>query len=296
MRPEQKDMTTQDKHTAHVTWFVDEAGDPTLFGKGGKVVAATDGCSRFFIAGKLECRDVQALTSDLDRLRSDLLSDPFFKDVPSLDPARKRTAVHFHAKDDPPEVRFLVYKLLAKHDLRFVAVVRDKLRLLDYAQQRRRIDPAYRYDPDGHELYDELTRHLFSRMHGLNHHKIVFAKRGHKPRTKAFVDAIEHEHEHGTIPEESGLARPKPTEVLCSFPKDHAGLQAVDYYLWALQRFYERSEVRYLNFVWPQILEVLDLDLPQGASQFKQQSTVFNQEHPLTLESRAGVGKKDREI
>jgi D-serine dehydratase len=24
-----------------VTWFVDEAGDPTLFGKGGKVVAAT---------------------------------------------------------------------------------------------------------------------------------------------------------------------------------------------------------------------------------------------------------------
>ncbi|PUE17852.1 hypothetical protein B9Z48_09655 [Limnohabitans sp. WS1] len=292
MRPEQKDMTTQDKHTAHVTWFVDEAGDPTLFGKGGKVVAATDGCSRFFIAGKLECRDVQALTSDLDRLRSDLLSDPFFKDVPSLDPARKRTAVHFHAKDDPPEVRFLVYKLLAKHDLRFVAVVRDKLRLLDYAQQRRRIDPAYRYDPDGHELYDELTRHLFSRMHGLNHHKIVFAQRGHKPRTKAFVDAIEHD----TIPEKSGLARPKPTEVLCSFPKDHAGLQAVDYYLWALQRFYERSEVRYLNFVWPQILEVLDLDLPQGASQFKQQSTVFNQEHPLTLESRAGVGKMDREI
>ena len=26
-----------------VTWFVDEAGDPTLFGKGGKVVAATEG-------------------------------------------------------------------------------------------------------------------------------------------------------------------------------------------------------------------------------------------------------------
>lgn len=24
-----------------VTWFVDEVGDPTLFGKGGKVVAAT---------------------------------------------------------------------------------------------------------------------------------------------------------------------------------------------------------------------------------------------------------------
>ena len=38
-------------------------------------------------------------------------------------------------------------------DLRFVAVVRDKLRLVDYALRRRRIDPAYRYDPAGHELY-----------------------------------------------------------------------------------------------------------------------------------------------
>lgn len=44
-------------------------------------------------------------------------------------------------------------------------------------------------------------------------------------------------------------------------PKDHAGLQAFDYYLWPLQRFYERGESRYLNFVWPQTLEVLDLNL-----------------------------------
>lgn len=294
MRAKEKDVSTQNNDTVLMTWFVDEAGDPTLFGKGGKIVAATEGCSRFFIAGKLECRDVQALTSDLDRLRNDLVSDPFFKDVPSLNPERKRTAVQFHAKDDPPEVRFLVYKLLAKHELRFVAVVRDKLRLLDYAQQRRRIDPAYRYDPTGHELYDELTRHLFSRMHGRNEHKIVFAQRGHKPRTKAFVDAIAHEH--NTIDEALDVQRPKPTEVVCSVPQAHAGLQAVDYYLWALQRFYERSEVRYLNFLWPQILEVLDLDLPQGANPSKQQSTVFNKEHPLTLESRAGVGKVDREI
>lgn len=154
-------VKSQPEDSGSVTWFVDEAGDPTLFGKGGKVVVATEGCSRFFIAGKLKCRDVDALTVDLERLRQDLVADPFFKDVPSLDPARKRTAVHFHAKDDPPEVRFMVYKLLALHDLRFVAVVRDKLRLVDYAVQRRMIEPTYRYDLTGHELYDELTRTCF---------------------------------------------------------------------------------------------------------------------------------------
>ena len=62
-----------------VTWFVDEAGDPALFGKGGKVIAAAEGCSRYFIAGKLECRDVDALTADLERLRKDLVADPFFQ-------------------------------------------------------------------------------------------------------------------------------------------------------------------------------------------------------------------------
>jgi hypothetical protein len=86
--------------------------------------------------------------------------------------------------------------------------------------------------------------------------------------------------------------------MLCSVPKDHAGLQAVDYYLWALQRFYERGEARYLNFVWPQTLEVLDLDAepPAKSNKAAKQSGVFNKEHPLTLASRAGVGKMDREI
>ena len=60
----------------------------------------------------------------------------------------------------------MVCKLLAQHDLRFVAVVRNKLRLVDCALQRRWVKPRYRYDPKGHELYDELIRHLFSCLHG----------------------------------------------------------------------------------------------------------------------------------
>jgi len=75
-------------------------------------------------------------------------------------------------------------------------------------------------------------------------------------------------------------------------------LQAVDYYLWALKRFYERGEVRYLNFVWPQTLEVLDPDVEptRKGKKSDRHSGIFNKEHSLTLESRAGVGKMDREI
>jgi hypothetical protein len=34
----------------------------------------------------------------------------------------------------------------------------------------------------------------------------------------------------------------------------------VDYFLWMLQRFYERREDRYLEFLWPQFSLVHDLD------------------------------------
>jgi hypothetical protein len=39
-------------------YFVDEAGDPTLFDRKGKVIVGTEGCSRFFRLGLLDIPDV----------------------------------------------------------------------------------------------------------------------------------------------------------------------------------------------------------------------------------------------
>jgi len=36
--------------------------------------------------------------------------------------------------------------------------------------------------------------------------------------------------------------------------------EAVDYFHWALQRFYERKEPRFLDMRWPQIGEIHDLN------------------------------------
>ncbi len=79
---------------------------------------------------KLDITEPEKLARDLNALRTELLADPYFKNVPSMQPERRKTALAFHAKDDLAEVRREVYKLLQQLDLRFYAVIRNKADLV----------------------------------------------------------------------------------------------------------------------------------------------------------------------
>ena len=257
--------------------------------------------SRFFIVGRLEVDDAQALESDVTALRAQLTADPLLQAVPSMKPDAGKTALFFHAKDDVPEVRHAVFKLLLQHDLRFSAVVKEKHHLLADVRGREAANPRYRYKADGHEIYDDLIARLFGRFgeFGSQRH-ITFAVRGSKPRTaalKTVLDNIDQGFEG-----DFGFAPHGHTVVNSRFPPKSAGLQACDYLLWALQRFYERNEERYLHAMWPKFTRVLDLDAPTPRNSPKTKGkpvysgVEFNEKHPLTLASRAGVWNKDREI
>ena len=185
-------------------YYVDEAGDPVLFDSKGRVLVGTQGCSRYFAVGLLDVANPEGLAEDLNRLRAGLLADPYFKDVPSMRPeVRKKTALYFHAKDDLPEVRREMFKLLQGHALRFSAVVRDKQAVLDYVRPRNQRDPAY--------------------------------------------------------------------------PTNEPVLQAVDYFLWALQRVFEKREDRFLELLWPQCSLVVDVDDTRTA----EYGTYYTKQKPL---------------
>lgn len=279
-------------NTTHL--FVDEAGDTTLFGRHGKVLVGTDQTSRFFMVGRLEVADMAALENDLAALRAELLADPLVNTVPSMQPAAGKTALFFHAKDDVAEVRHAVFKLLRQHELKFSAVVKDKLVLLEDVQQRNAVDPSYRYKADGHELYDDLSARLFDRFGQFgSSREVTFAVRGNKART-AVLKAVLDEIDSGFLTD-FGFAPHGHTNVHSGFPSKSAGLQACDYLLWALQRFYERGEERYLSAMWPHFTRVLDLDVPVVGGKKrcpKVEAVEFNEKHPLTLGSRAGVGNR----
>jgi hypothetical protein len=78
-------------------YFVDEAGDPDLFKRHGKVIVGKDGCSQFFLLGLADVAEPNRVGRELNELRSSLLSDPYFNNAPSFDPARKKAAIAFQA-------------------------------------------------------------------------------------------------------------------------------------------------------------------------------------------------------
>jgi hypothetical protein len=266
-------------------YFVDEAGDGTLFDRKGRVIIGNEGCSSFFILGLLDVLNPVLLERDIKALREKLLSDPYFEGVPSMKPGGKKTSLAFHAKDDLPEVRRDVFSVLMQHEMRFFAVVRDKGKLLEYVRQRNETDVDYRYHPN--ELYDYLVRHLFrDRLHKDDAYNIYFAKRGKSDRTKALYLALQAAR--GRFTEKWGIASMAPINVIAGRPSEMASLQAADYFLWALQRLYERKEDRYVRLLWPAFCLVRDLDDTKN----RPYGEYYTQKKPLTLaaiENRPGI-------
>jgi hypothetical protein len=220
--------------------------------------------------GLLRVSKPELLRQEMDSLRKELLNDPYFKNVPSMQVNQRKTALAFHAKDDVAEVRREVFRLLLKHDVEFFAIVRDKTRIANLVREHN--SKGYRYHPN--HLYDRCTGMLMAgRLHREDSYRLVFSRRGHKDRTAAL---------------KKSLGETAPTEVMASSPSQETCLQAVDYFIWTLQRLYERDEDRYLQLVWEKVGEIKDVDDLSAGDGGK----VYGAECPLRLEDlrkRPGV-------
>ena len=262
-------------------YFVDESGDGVLFDRKGRILLKTADRPQNFILGLLDIADPPALASDLENLRQRLLADPYLKGVSSMKPEAKKTAQAFHAKDDLPEVRRDVFELLMGHEMRFTAVVKSMRATLSYVRQRDQADPKFRYRPD--ELYDHMARRLFRRrLHKDEEYHVYFARRGKSNRTRALAENIEKSRD-----EFRTKLRIQNTPVITvhsAYPHEHPGLQATDYFLWAVQRIYEKGEDRYLRFMWSKVSLIHDVD----DTREKDYGRYYDQKKPLQKEDLKG--------
>ena len=179
-------------------YYVDEAGDENLFNHKGKIIVGTPGCSRAFMVGFAQINDVQRLSHDLIHLRSEILGDKALRRYASLDPAERKTAICFHAKNDPPEVRERVFELLRQHEAKVSVAVRRKGYLAWAA--RNRASNGGDYETKKNAMYDNLILRVAQRrLRRRGHHHIEFARRNTSHKRAALTDALHRAAGNGKI-------------------------------------------------------------------------------------------------
>lgn len=251
-----------------------------LFNRKKRAVVGNEGCSNYFILGKVDVERPAEVAAKMEALRLKLLSDPYFEGVPSMQPERKKTALGFHAKDDLPEVRREVFRWLLDQRIRFYAVVRRKSVIVDKVREHNAKKPNYRYHPN--QLYDRCVSQLMQeRLHQHDGYKIYFARRGSSDRTEALNNAIDAARQRFYA--KWGIVGSAPIEIIPSDGRRVICLQVADYCLWALQRFYERGEDRFLNAIADKVGLIHDVDDTRQSGA----GTYYTQKNPLTTEARA---------
>lgn len=234
-------QTVQDKLAFY---YVDESGDPAFYGKGGSVIVGQEGCSRIFILGYIQSNEPAPIATALAELRQSIAEDKYLRAIPSL--AKSLRA--FHAKDDCPEVRMLVFQTLAKLDFSAQLIVARK--------QEPMFRTRYRGNQDA--FYDDLVSRLFeNRLHLAEHNHITFARRGKKARQFALRKAIDHGL--ARFAEKWGAEVGSTVDVISSQPMQEPLLQAVDYTNWAVYRAFERGEMRYVEFLRDKFELIVDV-------------------------------------
>ena len=152
--------------------------------------------------------------------------------------------------------------------------MKEKQSVLEYINYQSSREPSYRYHPN--ELYDHLVKRLFKNcLHKSDVYNIYFSKRGEKSRTKALFDALETARLK--FCNEWGVASQSRINVIPAFSYQYAGLQVVDYFLWALQRLYENDDDRFINFLSPSISLIIDIDDVRN----NKYGTYYDKQHPI---------------
>jgi Protein of unknown function (DUF3800) len=247
-------------------FFLDEAGDTTFFGKGKVPVIGTNGVSKSFMIGMLRFRaPLNEVRQQLEVLRQQVLQDPYYKGIASMEKKKQKMGYFFHATDDIPEVRKQVYEFIRGLDIEVEIVVGRKIPSLYVAKHNGK--PA--------EFYADLLSHLINNHLDKDGRAILYvAERGKTTSNHTFDFALKKAEQRYL----AKTAKATLTDVI--FHKiNHTQeplLNIIDYVLWAVQRLLQTGETRYYDFIKNKIVSVIDL---------YDNNTVYDTNNPLTTDS-----------
>jgi hypothetical protein len=107
MKKEEKQFTYE------YHYFLDEAGDPSFYGKGKNIIVGTPGVSTCYFLGMVKFNsELNAVRQKVIHLQHKVAENPYFKSIGSIKKKKSKHGFYFHATDDIPEVRMLFLNCL----------------------------------------------------------------------------------------------------------------------------------------------------------------------------------------
>jgi hypothetical protein len=237
-----------EKHKYHR--FLDEAGDTTFYGKGKIPIIGNNGVSNYFIMGMLTIKEpILEVRKKIISLQENIEADPYLFEIPSIQKKKRKMGYFFHAKDDVPEVRKVMFEFIKSIDCNFDAVIGKK----DYNIYERK------HNGKQAEFYADMLSHL---LHSnINGYEKLVLNIAHRSRCTT------HTNLQLGLQKAIAIASHKyPNESNCcemvfnvQQPTTEPLINIVDYFLWALQRKIEKEETRYFKFIENQINSITNL-------------------------------------
>lgn len=225
-------------------YFVDESGDPIFYNRYGVPIIGNEGVSKTLILGFIKTDDPHSLRVALEKLREEVSHDEYLKGIPSV----KKSLIAFHAKDDCPEVKEKVFRLLK--DLNFSAEI----------YVGRKIPEIFKKKHAGREykFYDDLVSKLFeNKLHTSSHNEIYFAVRGSRVRQQPLEEAINRAK--STFEKKWNVKINSNIKVQPQTPSGEPCLQVIDYINWTIQRLFEKRQDRYFKYIEEKVKFVVDI-------------------------------------
>jgi hypothetical protein len=250
--------------------FLDEAGDTTFYAKGKVPIIGNNGVSRCFIIGMVKFKEpLQPIRDRILELQNKIITDPYYRDIPSISKKVNEGGYYFHATDDIPEVRKVFYDFIASLNCSFEAYVGRKIPNL-YETKHNGKEAEFYADLLSHLLKNKLTKKG----------KLVLniASRGKTTKNNNLQLALEKAQDRSK-------GKDLTTEVLFNVQNHRVEplLNVVDYFCWSVQRVFERGEVRYSNYLKDQISLVVDL---YDSANYKKSGNYYSPKRPLSASNK----------
>lgn len=251
-------------------FFVDESGDPYFYDRYGRSVLETGGCSNILILGFIRTDNPVEIRRQLQSLRTEISNDEYLAKIPSM----KETLKTFHAKDDCPEVREKVFKLIKTLDFKCQMILARKIENIFVKSHKK----------NPNSFYDYLITLLFqNQLHEVKTNTIFFATKSNKarriPLEKAINESIKAFEARCKIKVDTQI------QIQPQTPFGEPCIQVIDYMNWALYRAYTKEESRYLEFVQDKISLITDIyDFAKYPKNYYSRKNVFSLDKitPLT--------------